>query len=155
MVGAPTSGSDFVPLEELDHHSKTPHMSPNGGEAADSKIWEPGSKEIPLPRLVRRDLPYAQSRNRIRVRHNYGVAKISRLTQHDWFHVLLRVSTPRSLALLLSLWTVGLVVWAGLYVVVDRANPSAECGLGSAGDTISFRGAFAFSLQTSTTGTKL
>ena len=146
MSGVTTS--DFVPLEEDDNSQTCLPVI----QEADSKIWEPGGPEIPLPRLVRRDLPYKQSRNRIRVRHNYGIAKITKLTQHDWFHVLLRVPTPRSLSFLLSIWTLALVVWAGLYVWVDRSNLSAECGLGSNGDSISFRGAFAFSLQTSTTG---
>jgi hypothetical protein len=123
-----------------------------GDFKADSKIWD-GANEIPLPRLVCRNLPYAQSRNRIRVKHNYGFYKISKLIQYDWFHVLLRVPTAQSLFSLLSIWTLALVVWAGMYVWVDRSNPSTECGLGSGGNSISFRGAFAFSLQTSTTGT--
>lgn len=106
-----------------------------------------------VPRLVLRDLPYAQSHNYIQVRHNYSFLKINKLIQHDWFHVLLRFSTSKSLFILISTWTLFLVIWAGCYVWVDRSNSGVECGLGPNGNSITFRGAFAFSLQTCTTGT--
>ena len=105
-----------------------------------------------VPRLVLRNLPYAQSHNHIQVRHNYTAMKIYKLIQHDWFHVLLRFPTSRSLFFLISTWTLFLVIWAGCYVWVDRSNTGVECGLGPNGNSISFRGAFAFSLQTCTTG---
>jgi hypothetical protein len=106
-----------------------------------------------VPRLVLRNLPYAQSHNNIQVRHNYTAMKIYKLIQHDWFHVLLRFPTMKSLFILISIWTLFLVIWAGCYVWVDRSNTGVECGLGPNGNSISFRGAFAFSLQTCTTGT--
>ena len=106
-----------------------------------------------VPRLVLRDLPYAQSHNNIQVRHNYSFLKINKLIHHDWFHVLLRFPTSKSLFILISIWTLFLVIWAGCYVWVDRSNTGVECGLGPNGNSITFRGAFAFSLQTCTTGT--
>ena len=104
------------------------------------------------PRLVLRNLPYGQSYNNIQVRHNYTAMKLYKLIQHDWFHVLLRFPTSQSLLFLISIWTLFLVIWAGCYVWVDRSNIGVECGLGPNGSSISFRGAFAFSLQTCTTG---
>ena len=106
-----------------------------------------------VPRLVLRNLSYAQSHNNIQVRHNYTAMKIYKLIQHDWFHVLLRFPTMKSLSILISIWTLFLVIWAGCYVWVDRSNTGVDCGLGPNGNSISFRGAFAFSLQTCTTGT--
>ena len=103
-------------------------------------------------RLVLRNLPYAQSHNYLQVRHTYTAMKIYKLIQHDWFHVLLRFPTSQSLFFLISTWTLFLVIWAGCYVWVDRSNTGVDCGFGPNGNSISFRGAFAFSLQTCTTG---
>jgi hypothetical protein len=121
------------------------------GSRADSKISD-GIIDVPIPRLVLRNLPYSQSQNRIQVKHNYNFIKIYKLIIHDWFHVLLRFPTVQSLSVLIFIWTLCLVIWAGMYVWIDRSSTGVECGLGPNGTSISFRGAFAFSLQTSTTG---
>ena len=44
-----------------------------------------------------------------------------------------------------------IIVFAGIYVVVDGRSPEINCGLGIENDPIDFGGAFAFSLQTCTT----
>ena len=122
----------------------------NGVGAGDNNVDNDDDNSV--PRLVLRNLPYAQSHNYIQVRHNYTAMKIYKLIQHDWFHVLLRFPTSQSLFFLISIWTQFLVIWAGFYVWVDRSNTGEDCGLGPNGTSISFRGAFAFSLQTCTTG---
>jgi hypothetical protein len=119
---------------------------------ADSKVSDSIIDVVPLPRLVLRNLPYSQSQNSIQVKHNYNFIKIYKLIIHDWFHVLLRFPTSQSLFFLIFIWTIFLVIWSGMYVWVDRSNVGIDCGLGPNGNSISFRGAFAFSLQTSTTG---
>jgi hypothetical protein len=105
----------------------------------------------PIPRLVKRNLPFHQSLNRVQVTHNQGM-KIFLLLQHDWFHVILRVSTYQSLLVLLSIWTGVILFFAGLYVWIDRVDPMINCGLGHVGSPITFGPAFAFSLETTTTG---
>jgi hypothetical protein len=128
------------------------HSSSGGGGGGANGDVNTADDDNSVPRLVLRNLPYAQSHNYIQVRHNYTAMKIYKLIQHDWFHVLLRFPTIQSLSFLISIWTLFLVIWAGCYVWVDRSNTDADCGLGANGTSISFRGAFAFSLQTCTTG---
>ena len=43
----------------------------------------------PFPRLVQRNLPFFQSKNKVSVIHNKGV-QIVPLLRYDWFHVFLR-----------------------------------------------------------------
>lgn len=108
----------------------------------------------PLKRLVERDLPYHQSTNFIRVRHQSNDNQWWRhWYSEDWFHVLLRVRTPVALMLFVISWTVLVIVFAGVYMYVDRLAPEVSCGLSnsSEGETIHFQGAFAFSLETTTT----
>ena len=102
------------------------------------------------PRLVLRNLPFQQSRNRVYVRHNQGF-KIFMLLKHDWFHVLLRFPIWQSLPFLLAIWTLMIILFAGIYVWVDNGTIE-NCGLGADGATIGFGPAFAFSLETCTTG---
>ena len=128
------------------NNSNHNHKNSNSNDAA-TDIFDNN-----VPRLVLRNLPYSQSHNNMQVRHNYTAMKIYKLIQHDWFHVLLRFPTIKSLFMLISIWTVFLVIWAGCYVWVDNSNVGVDCGLGPNGQSISFRGAFAFSLQTTTTG---
>ena len=109
-----------------------------------------------IPRLVLRDLPFHQSRNRLQVRHNkQGSFKLFMLLKHDWFHILIRLPTSRSLPFLLAVWTGLLVAFAGIYVWVDHRKPDLSCGLSPPGDPMNFGRAFAFSLETATTGTSV
>ena len=52
--------------------------------------------------------------------------------------------------LIVTLWTALIVIFDGLYCAMDRKDAEVRCGLGPAGDPISFHGAFAFSLETAT-----
>jgi hypothetical protein len=102
------------------------------------------------PRLIPRDLPYYQSRNKVQVEHNFGLSLIWKLVRYDLFHVLLRLHLYESLFILLTVWTIFILFFAGVYVATDRQDPLVACGLGPAGSPISFYGAFAFSLETCT-----
>ena len=62
-----------------------------------------------VPRLVERDLPFNQSRNRLKVSHNHSVFKLFLLLRHDWFHWLVRINTYKSLTSLLVVWTLSLI----------------------------------------------
>lgn len=108
--------------------------------------------DIQLARLVHRDLPFSQSRNRVNVHHNHGF-KIFRLLRFDWFHVILRYPKGLCLLFLLSIWTFVIIIFAFIYVAVDSRQPAVDCGLGKIGSPIQFGQSFAFSLETSTTGT--
>jgi hypothetical protein len=74
------------------------------------------------------------------------------LFQRDWFHTFLRWPTRYSLTLLVSLWTLTIVIFAGIYLAEHRAATTDTCRLAvglSAG--FNFYSAFAFSLETATT----
>jgi hypothetical protein len=104
------------------------------------------------PRIIHRNMGFNQSRNSVYIRQKNALLKIWTLVQHDWFHAFLRIPTWKSLASLLSLWTLMIIIFAGIYMAVDREKPELNCGLGAAGSPIAFGPAFAFSLQTCTTG---
>ena len=116
----------------------------------ESTVREDG--DMQLARLVRRGLPFSQSRNRVNVHNNHGL-KIFQLIRHDWFHVILRYPTGLCLLLLLSIWTLVVIGFAGIYVAVDNRQPAVDCGLGKIGSPIQFGQSFAFALETATTGT--
>jgi len=125
----------------------------------------PSSSTSPLKRLVVRDLPFHQSSNSLRVRHQmskeYSKKAKGRHSAgglgffhwyiEDWFHVLLRLRTIVSVSAFTVVWTAFLLIFAGVYVMVDNINPDEACGLGEPGYPIKFYGAFAFSLETTTT----
>jgi hypothetical protein len=109
---------------------------------------------LQLARLLRRDLPFSQSRNRVLVYHNHPY-KIFKLLKYDLFHVVLRYPIGLSLLCLLSIWTIVIMFFAFLYVEIDSRQPNVDCGLGTVGSPIHWGQAFAFSLETTTTGTFL
>lgn len=102
-----------------------------------------------IPRLVKRDLPFDQSSNKLQVYHKQGMRKLFVLLKHDWFHIIARLPMFISVFSLLAIWTGALLVFALLYVGVDDGH----CGLGTEESNIGFGGAFAFSLETATTST--
>jgi hypothetical protein len=67
---------------------------------------------VQIPRLIKRNLPFFQSRNRVRIEHNQGW-KIMSLLRHDLFHVALRYRTSVSLSTLIFIWTLFLIIFAG------------------------------------------
>jgi potassium inwardly-rectifying channel subfamily J protein 9 len=84
-------------------------------------------------------------------RHSAGGLGFFHWYIEDWFHVLLRLRTVVSVSAFTVVWTAFLLIFAGVYVMVDRINPDEACGLGEPGFPIKFYGAFAFSLETTTT----
>ena len=104
-----------------------------------------------FPRLIERNLPYHQSRNKIYIRHRNARKSLYRLLQYNWFHVFLRLKTRDSVAGLLVLWTLMILGFAVLYHALDATEPDVDCGLNHKGIPISLRGAFGFSLETATT----
>ncbi|GKY94721.1 hypothetical protein MPSEU_000437600 [Mayamaea pseudoterrestris] len=110
------------------------------------------SHPIVRTRLVGRNLPFNQSKNVIQVIHNYGM-KIIRLTIHDSFHVLLRLSALQTILLMVTLLTMNVLFFASLYLAVDRNyDPKGVCNLGVSGKPLEFHTAFAISVQTSVSG---
>jgi len=106
----------------------------------------------PLRRLVVRDLPYHQSSNSLRIRHqSTRPLRFYHWYVEDWFHVLLRLRTVVSIVLFVLLWTTVLLIFAAIYHAVDAADPRVNCGLGVPPDSITYYTAFAFSLETTTT----
>ena len=115
--------------------------------AADATVLEPH-----FPRLVERNLPFDQSKNKVHITHRHSRHALYKLLSYNWFHVFLRLPTKYSLLLLLALWTFLILFFALLYYLVDGSNPNLDCGLGNAPPySISYGGAFAFALETCTT----
>jgi hypothetical protein len=111
-------------------------------------------KDAP-PRFVKRNLPFHQSRNCLNIRLK-GLAKYAGkiLLQEDWYHVLLRWDTLNSSILMLTTWTIAIMIFAGLDMLVDYLYFGIDCGLVNPADprrTLHFGAYFAFSLQTATT----
>ncbi len=103
-----------------------------------------------IPRMVRRDLPAFQSNNRFVVKHKL-TRELWFLLRHDWFHVVLNQPAPLSIFILLIFWTLVILVFAAVYIRIDRASPETFCGLGINNEPFSMASAFAFSLETATT----
>jgi hypothetical protein len=128
-------------------HSQSPQQRPFDLE----QQAESEKHMTSIPRLVHRGLPYFQSKNKVNVYHNKGI-NIFRLVRYDWFHVLLRTPAFISIPILLTIWTIMLLIFAAIYVWYDNKDPGVTCGLGPPGEPIQFGPAFAFSLETCTTG---
>ena len=108
--------------------------------------------EPTFPRLIGRNLPFHQSKNKVDIHHGHSRSDLYRLRCFNWFHVFLRLQTWKSIFILLIIWTGLILIFAGLYVGVDRANPNVDCGLAVVpGETLPYHTAFAFSLLTCTT----
>ena len=122
----------------------------NNDESSSAPLADPEADHpsVPtyLPRLVQRGLPYDQSHNKVRVGHDLD-SRIVQLLRHDWFHAFLRWPTYVSLPILLTIWTIMLFLFAGIYMAIDRGDPAVDCGLGSNGTSIEFGAAFAFALE--------
>eukprot|EP00586_Coscinodiscus_wailesii_P017614 CAMPEP_0172500448 /NCGR_PEP_ID=MMETSP1066-20121228/138462_1 /TAXON_ID=671091 /ORGANISM="Coscinodiscus wailesii, Strain CCMP2513" /LENGTH=460 /DNA_ID=CAMNT_0013274685 /DNA_START=130 /DNA_END=1512 /DNA_ORIENTATION=- len=106
------------------------------------------------PRLVKRNRPYHQSLDIMNVHNKYGKHRWTLLRNflwHDWFHMLMRMSTSLSLLLILTLWVSFIMMFAVIYMAIDARDPTVECGLGFDNYPIQIYGAFAFSLETCTT----
>ena len=74
----------------------------------------------------------------------------------DYFHIFLTYPTPYITLVLLLLWTASIMFFALVYFLVDRLDPSVQCGLAQATDddvvvNIAFYTSVAFSLETGTT----
>jgi hypothetical protein len=105
-----------------------------------------------FPRLIERNLPFHQSKNKVHIHHEHSRGDLYRLLLYNWFHVFLRLKTPVSLLILLVIWTSIILVFAGLYMANDRINEGIDCGLViSAGEPMNIYTAFAFSIETCTT----
>jgi len=115
------------------------------------------NSSIASPRLIQRNLPYNQSHNRFNTMNKFGQHRflmLWNLYKHDWFHVMLRWPTMLSVLFFIGVWTTIILVFAGVYMGVDRINPDVDCGLApnaAQEGPIQWYTAFAFSLETCTT----
>ena len=108
--------------------------------------------QVLLPRLVKRDMAYNQSSNRMAVCNTKNIPSLYELLAADWFHFLLRVPTALAVLFLIFVWTIALLIFACIYVAVDgKNNIGKDCGLGNEGEVITFAAAFAFAMETATT----
>jgi len=105
------------------------------------------------PRMVARDLPFHQSRNRMNVRNIDPHRWLWKLQILDWFHTLLRFPIGVAVGILLGVWIFLVVAFAVAYWYEDNVGYKiVDCGMGlTASESLSMSGAFAFSLETWTT----
>lgn len=137
------------PNEHLHKDTLPPHTN---------YVREDKYTRAPLNRLVVRDMPFHQSSNSLRTRHQF-TAPLRNFQgpgffyRADWFHICLHLRTEISLLFLVALWTSVILIYACLYMYVDDHYVGVSCGLSSTDvdEGISFNGAFAFSLETATT----
>jgi len=108
--------------------------------------------QVFLPRLIKRDYPYDQSSNRVRIVNKHQ-KQLFPLLIKDSFHVLLRVKWYVSLPLITIVWYAMIWVFAFFYMLIDGSNfnHAKDCGLGEPENPIGFATAYAFSLETCTT----
>jgi hypothetical protein len=144
-MGKEASARDPPTLSRFEK-PRSEHMLPSSNLTDPSKLVF-SSKH----RLVRRNLPFFQSKNSLRVANQHSEMRLFYLLARDWFHVVLRMNLVLSLFVLLSLWTLLIILFAGIYMRIDRRRPHEDCGLGPPGYPIQFAPAFAFSLETCTT----
>lgn len=106
-----------------------------------------------IPRIVKRNMPFKQSKQTISVVNKSLISSwmLHRVLYSDWYHVFLRQPTLLSICFLLSGWTILVSLFALVYQKIDRDHSDIGCGLGKPGEPISYHGAFAFSLETTTT----
>ena len=92
-----------------------------------------------LNRLVVRDLPYHQSSNSLRIRHqSTKPLRFYHWYIEDWFHVLLRLRTVVSAFVFVLIWTIFLLSFAGIYHAIDGADPRVNCGLGVPPNSVTY-----------------
>ena len=120
-----------------------------------SRIFSANELNQVPPRFVKRNLPFHQSRNCLNIRLK-GLDRYAgtMLLQEDWYHILLRWDTAKSSLLMISTWTVMILIFAGFYKLVDYAYYRVDCGLVNPDDpraVLHYGAYFAFSLQTTTT----
>lgn len=70
---------------------------------------------------------------------------------NNWFHILLWKNIFYSTFWLLLLWTIVIVVYAIVYMLMDHHHIDLDCILALPGKFISFVPSFVFSLETCTT----
>ena len=116
----------------------------------EAKTLVVANPEEDLPRLVLRNRPFHQSSNKVHIQHNQGI-RIFSLTKFNWFHVMLRWPTSRSLLALMTAWTGAILFFAAIYVWYDNLDTTISCGLGQVDEPMTWAAAFAFSLETCTT----
>ena len=138
-AGAADVGSDSLSQPPPSKTSTTSAAAAPTAAIASSASASVTANDPPLRRLVVRDLPYHQSSNSLRIRHQ---SKRPLWFYHwyveDWFHVALRLRTAVSIFLFVLLWTTFLLIFSAIYHAVDRADPSVNCGLGVPPDSITF-----------------
>jgi len=76
-------------------------------------------------------------------------ADVRRRAARNWFHTCLGLSTQTISLALLTIWTLAILFFAGMYILIDN-NTELACGLSESSD-LRFNTAFAFSLETATT----
>ena len=137
-----TAGAAAVNSESLSQPPPSRTSTASAAAAPTAAIASSASASAnnpPLRRLVVRDLPYHQSSNSLRIRHqSKRPFRFYHWYVEDWFHVALRLRTAVSIFLFVLLWTTFLLIFSAIYHAVDRADPSVNCGLGVPPDSITF-----------------
>jgi len=137
----------------IDSSSEATTRTPAARTIDDYDQWDTVCDTTTIPRMVDRDLNFHQSRNKMNIHNLNSNRYLWRLQLKDWFHTLLRLHAGVSVSVLLCLWTIIVAVFAALYWYEDNVHYQiVDCGLGITDtESISFSGAFAFSLETATT----
>ena len=133
-----TSISDLLPSSECNRPVDT-KKTPTAAAAPTSTSADGVHSAAILNRLVVRDLPYHQSSNSLRIRHqSTKPLRFYHWYIEDWFHVLLRLRTAVSAFVFVLIWTIFLLLFAGIYHAIDGADPRVNCGLGVPPNSVTY-----------------
>lgn len=151
-IDSSTSSQDSTSLLRHRHSGCNGESSTTSAKNGKRRKRRNRSKVI-LPRMVDRNLPFHQSRNKTNVKILDPHRLLWKIRVEDWFHTLLRVSACLSVSVLLSLWIAMVGTFGVIYWFEDNVGYiKQDCGLGpNENKAISLAGAFAFSLETCTT----
>lgn len=110
-----------------------------------SKSSSSSSSYKAFPRLIHRNEPFHQSKNRVSVKNRtHGRLRqlfpfeVLFMAKENWFHMFLRWRFIYSATLLMVFWFISMILFACLYVYADSMEPDRKCGLGEAGDPIRY-----------------
>lgn len=150
--------SSPFPGDRLSENSEASFIRPGrdssrgakGREASTNEVREQREQRMRRHRLVRRDAPFHQSSGKIFMdRTAMRNKELNLIGLGDWFHVLLEGRSTYLVLLLITVYTVIIIIFAGIYMGIDGER--SACGLAEPGTTLSFHTAFAFSVETMTT----
>ena len=149
-TSAAAPASIAAPPGAMEQSMRTP-LAPNKSLEALDQLPSGGSSIFGADsvRLVDRAAPFMQSYGRFNVKRHVPFATRARLYSSDWFHSLVNTRTHRIVLVLITVYVLCYITFAGLfYVADDTCLPDIYPDEGSADGKLRFIRALYFSVET-------